>query len=281
MRIIRLLAPHCCVILLFAASLAAATINGIPLHSSTTGKGPATLVLVHGWTCDDRTWAPQVRGLSSTYRVITLDLPGHGRSGSPEDGKLSMDLFARAIEAVRAEQQAERIVLVGHSMGVITVMQYARMYPQHTAALVLVDGSVSMPPGAPREPMLAMAKNYGESLTAREAMVQRMFKPHTAPEVRELVLSMTSAVPPATPLAAMEALVDPSNWKEDVFQQPVLAVLSTVLDSTDPAANPEYMKARFPRLEYHRMAGTGHFLMLEKAEEFNARLRLFVAKLTY
>jgi pimeloyl-ACP methyl ester carboxylesterase len=86
---------------LFATPVSAATVDGIPLHSSASGKGPRTLILVHGWTCDDRTWKSQVPELSRSYRVITLDLPGHGQSGSPKDGKLSMDLFARAI-GVRA-----------------------------------------------------------------------------------------------------------------------------------------------------------------------------------
>ena len=58
------------------------------------------MVLVHGWTCDERTWQAQVPALAHDYRVITVNLPGHGRSGSPKDGKLSIDLFARAIEAV-------------------------------------------------------------------------------------------------------------------------------------------------------------------------------------
>ena len=109
----------CCALalLLFGvpASLSAATVEGIQLHSSISGKGPKTVILVHGWTCDDRTWRSQIPELAKNYRVITLDLPGHGKSGAPKDGKLSMDLVARAIEAVRYEAKADRVVLVGHS----------------------------------------------------------------------------------------------------------------------------------------------------------------------
>ena len=276
----RLLIP-CLVDLLFATSLSAATVDGIPLHSSTSGKGPRTLILVHGWTCDDRTWQSQVPELSKSYRVITLDLPGHGQSGSPKDGKLSMDLFARAIEAVRKEQGAERVVLAGHSMGTAAIVQYARLYPEHTVALVLVDGSVSMPASAPRDRMLAAAKQYGESVKAREAMVQAMFSASTTQSVRKQVLAMVQAVPPATPLAAMEAFVDPANWKEDVFPQPVLAVFAESLDAADRESDLAYMKTRFPNLEYVKMAGTGHFLMLEKPAQFNALLKSFVDTLKY
>jgi sigma-B regulation protein RsbQ len=279
MQLVLALAVPWVVNLLLALSLQGATVEGIPLHSSATGKGPRTLIFVHGWTCDDRTWELQVPDLSRTSRVITLDLPGHGQSGSPKDGQLSMTLFARAIEAVREEYRAEHVVLVGHSMGTMAILQYARMYPQHVAALVLVDGSVSMPADAPRERMLAAARQYGESLTTREAMVQKSsFTPNTPDAVRTRVLSMTAAVPPATPLAAMEAFVDPANWKEDVFPQPALAVFSD-LAAAEPDLKPAYLKTRFPLVDYHHLSGTGHFVMLERPAEFNALLNAFVEKL--
>src|SRR5499427_5943383 len=106
-----------------ATSLSAASVDGIQLHSTTSGKGAKTVVLVHGWTCDETTWESQVPVLSKEFRVITLDLPGHGKSGSPKDGKLTMDLFAKAVDAVRAEAKAERVVVVGHSMGTPVVIQ--------------------------------------------------------------------------------------------------------------------------------------------------------------
>ena len=93
------------------------------IHSTSTGKGSKTLVLVHGWTCDETSWAANVPELAKHYRVITLDLPGHGKSGSPKDGKITMDLFARAVEAVRAEQKVDKIILVGHSMGTPVIRQ--------------------------------------------------------------------------------------------------------------------------------------------------------------
>src|SRR6202046_4888243 len=130
------------------AGLSAATVDGIKIHSSTAGKGPKTVILVHGWTCDETTWNSQVPELSKQFRVITLDLPGHGQSGAPKDGKLSMELFARAVEAVRKDSKAERVVVVGHSMGTPVVIEYARLFPKHTAALVFVDGLVNLTPPA-------------------------------------------------------------------------------------------------------------------------------------
>jgi len=103
--------------LAFSALSSAATVDGISIHSTVRGKGPKTIVFVHGWACDESSWNDQVPFFEKNYRVITLDLPGHGKSGSPTSGPLTMDLFARSIEAVRVEAKGGRIVLVGHSMG--------------------------------------------------------------------------------------------------------------------------------------------------------------------
>src|SRR5215813_9323594 len=163
-------------ILLFFAtgSVHAATVDGIPLHSSSHGAGPKTVILVHGWTCDNTTWEAQVPALSKQYRVLTLDLPGHGKSGSPKDGMFSMELFARAVEAVRSEAKAEKVVLVGHSMGTPVVVQYARMFPQHTAGLVFVDGLVRIGSGTGSAPDPAQFTGT-EGRKARENMVRGMF----------------------------------------------------------------------------------------------------------
>src|SRR5262245_65620726 len=84
-----------------ATAARAATVDGATIHWTSTGSGRQALILVHGWTCDETSWKEQVPTLSKSYRVITLDLPGHGKSGMPK--VFSMEVFARAIEAVRAE----------------------------------------------------------------------------------------------------------------------------------------------------------------------------------
>jgi pimeloyl-ACP methyl ester carboxylesterase len=260
-----------------AAGLSAATVEGIKIHSSTAGKGPKTVILVHGWTCDESTWNSQIPALSKDYRVITLDLPGHGRSGSPKDGKLSMDLFARAVDAVRKDSKADRVVVVGHSMGTPVVIQYARLYPEHTAALVFVDGVVTIPAGAasggfrPPDPS-QMAGSEG--LKARETMIRGMFSASTTPDMQKHILSMMLAAPESTAVGAMQATFDPANWKGDVFTEPVLGLYA----DHSRAGDREYMKTHFPNMDYEEIPGTGHFLMMEKPEEFNRLLLGFLDK---
>jgi pimeloyl-ACP methyl ester carboxylesterase len=138
----------------------------------------------------------------------------YGRSSSPKDGKFSMDLFARALEAVRGEAKADKMVLVGHSMGTPVIRQYARLYPQHVAALVLVDGVVAISGGLAPQP--AQMSGPG-GLVARERFIRRMFTPATPPALQQQILKMMLAAPEATASGALLATLDPTNWKDDVM----------------------------------------------------------------
>ena len=203
----------------FAGPAAAATLDGMDIHSSSAGAGP-TIVFVHGWTCDSSSWDAQVPAFAKDHRVLTLDLPGHGRSDSPKDGKLSMDLFARAVEAVRAESGAERIVLVGHSMGAPVIRQYAHLYPERVAGLVAVDGPLDLrafgelPPGFP-PPMTGP-----EGRTAREGMIRSMFIAETPAPLQDKIMKMMLGAPEATAVGAMSAMFDPAIRWTDVTPTP-------------------------------------------------------------
>jgi pimeloyl-ACP methyl ester carboxylesterase len=260
--------------LILAAGASAATVDGLKIHSTSRGSGKATLVMVHGWTCDSSSWDGQVPALVKKYRVITLDLPGHGQTPLPKDGKLSMDLFARAVEAVRAEAGADKIVLVGHSMGAPVIRQYARLYPGHVAGLVAVDGPLDMRqfPADFKPPALTGA----EGLKAREGMIRGMFTPQTPADVQKKVLAMMLKAPEATAIGAMGSMMDPALRKADVVASPALAVWA----GTAPQL-PKLEEARqtLPKFEQTQVAGTGHFLMMEKPEEFNRILAAFVDKL--
>jgi sigma-B regulation protein RsbQ len=255
--------------------LSAASLDGLQIHSTVTGTGSKTVILVHGYTCDETTWTEQAPALSKQYRVVTLDLPGHGKSDLPKDGKFSMDLFARAIEAVRAEVKAERVVLVGHSMGTPVVLRYAHLYPAHVSALVFVDGLMPIPPAqasALATQGAVMAGPNGRA--AREAMIRRFFVAGTTPEVQAKVLKMMLGAPEATAVGAMNATWEPAGQTTEIPMVPILGIYA----GPSGVASEQAVHAAFPWVEYTSIPGTGHFLMLEKPEEFNRLLLAFLAK---
>ena len=56
--------------------------DGVPIHYSVAGKGEPALVFIHCWGCNRNFWENQVAEFSKTNRVVTIDMPGHGESGS-------------------------------------------------------------------------------------------------------------------------------------------------------------------------------------------------------
>jgi pimeloyl-ACP methyl ester carboxylesterase len=97
-------------------------------------KDAPAVVFSHGWTCSTRYWNPQVRALASDHRVITYDQRGHGASANSR-GQYGPDLLAADLSAVleatlEPQQQA---VLVGHSMGAMSIVAWAGRYPDQVA----------------------------------------------------------------------------------------------------------------------------------------------------
>jgi len=187
------------------------------------------------------------------------------------DGKFSMDLFARAVESVRREAGADGVVLAGHSMGALVIVQYARLYPMHVSAMVFVDGIVTTPNLEPIASLPGLAVRFR---AARKAMIRGMFSASTTPDMVNYILSMMLGAPKATAVGAMNATFDRPIGKGDVFTQPVLGLYA----DKSRFDRREYMKTNFPNLEYVELAGTGHFLMLEKPNEFNRLVLEFLSK---
>jgi pimeloyl-ACP methyl ester carboxylesterase len=262
--------------LVFASGASAASVDGLNIYSTSAGSGKATVVLVHGWTCDTSSWDAQVPVLAKRYRVIALDLPGHGRSGAPKDGKFSMDLFARAVEAVRAEAGADKIVLVGHSMGAPVIRQYARLYPERVAGLVAVDGPLDMRQFG--EGFKPPSLTGPDGLKAREAMIRGMFTPQTPPALQQKILAMMLGAPEATAIGAMGSIMDPALRASDVMPMPTLAIWA---GTNTQIPNVEETKKVLPHYSQTQVAGTGHFVMMEKPDEFNQLVTSFVDTLTF
>ncbi|HEX6866149.1 MAG TPA: alpha/beta fold hydrolase, partial [Caulobacteraceae bacterium] len=106
--------------------------------------GPV-LVMVHGYSASLETWEPWVARLGGDYRIITLDLPGHGLTRTPPGYQPSIDAFADYVEQVTEQLGVHNFTLIGNSMGGHTAWVYALKYPQRLDGLVLVDAAGWVP----------------------------------------------------------------------------------------------------------------------------------------
>ena len=120
-----------------------ADFGDVKIHYNDVGKGKNALVFVHGWTCNADFWRQSINAFPN-YRVVALDLPGHGASDKPQ-AVYSMEYFANAVQAVMKDAKIKKAVLVGHSMGTPVVRQFYRLYPEKTLGLIIVDGALRGP----------------------------------------------------------------------------------------------------------------------------------------
>ncbi|KUN06598.1 alpha/beta hydrolase [Streptomyces yokosukanensis] len=123
-----------------ARELTVVSADGARLHVEVHGPEDAPpVVLSHGWTCSTAFWAAQIRDLAADHRVIAYDQRGHGRS--PASPACTTHALADDLEAVLAQTLArgEKALIVGHSMGGMTVMASAARprFREHAAAVLL------------------------------------------------------------------------------------------------------------------------------------------------
>ncbi len=114
------------------------TDDGAELHVRVYGDpSAAPIVFSHGWTCSADFWIPQINAFAENYQVIVYDQRGHGRS-DVGSRPLGPDVLADDLADVLAATVAEdnKAVLVGHSMGGMSVMAWAGRYPEQVDRLV-------------------------------------------------------------------------------------------------------------------------------------------------
>jgi pimeloyl-ACP methyl ester carboxylesterase len=268
--------------LLLASALFAenATYDGARVHYESYGKGREAIVFIHGWTCDLTFWRGQAP-VYEKHRALLVDLPGHGESDKP-DVSYTQERFARAIEAVMKKAGVDRAILVGHSMGGPVALTFLRLFPAKTKAIVFVDSYI---PQAPRDDaeraamnarMAPFLKSFHEP-NYRETtgkMVESMFSDKTTPAMREEIRAKMSATPQHVVASAMEGMFAMEPLKQgESYNVPAMAIVASVRPGDEAQ-----LRTVFPNFrKYEAWPGSGHFLMMESPDPFNAALEQFLA----
>ena len=238
----------------------------------TVGKGAQTVVFIHGWSCDGGFWREQIPALTDKARLILIDLPGHGQSDKPRTD-YTLDFFAQAVLAVMRDASVQRATLVGHSMGAPVICRVYAQAPEKVAALVAVDGLLRRPTMTPEQVEQFVGPyrtpEYREHATK---FVKSMFPNPGTEAVRDSVLTEMLATPQHVMRSAMEGMFNPDqpDWDPKKLNVPVL-----VINAKNPmwtADYEAYVRALSSQSDYRTLDGVGHFLMLEKPDEFNAAL---------
>jgi len=161
-----------------------ATVGGVDwFYTDQEGDAP-TVLLVHGWTCDSHDWMWQLPALAERFRVIAVDLPGHGRStGVPGDWGPSG--LAHDLAALLEQRSVGPVVAVGHSYGAAISLALAVEHPAMVGGLVAVDPAFGFDDTEVRQMAdlaAAMQAHADPALVA--AAIAALDRPSTPPSLR-------------------------------------------------------------------------------------------------
>ncbi len=253
--------------------------DGVSIAFDSRGQGKVSLVFVHCWACDRSFWKEQLDVFSRNFRVVSLDLAGHGASG--EDRKQwSIVGLAGDVQAVIEELELERCILIGHSLGgPVSLVAAARM-PDRVVGVIGADTIHSVDFEFPREAVENLVHGFQSDFTGMmEAAVAASFPENG----NELVLEWVSArAKEANPEAVLAIAGDFPNFDPrealSAVKVPVRCINAKPysLSSFDTAIEANQNYADFDAV---LMGGVGHYLMLEKPEEFNRLLAATIAKI--
>ena len=241
--------------------------DGVPIHYDVQGTGVPALVFVHGWCCDRHYWDGPRDSFAPHYQVVTMDLAGHGASGH-DRAQWTVPAFAQDIVAVVEQLGLEQVVLIGHSMGGLLVVEAARRLPRSVIGVVGVDtwrniGDIR----TPEEVAAFLAPFRAHFLETARAFVRAMFAPTSDPTLVEAIVGAMSATPPPIAIGVYEALLNNGRNFQAGLQE-ITAPKITI----NASARPTQTEAQRYGIEVMRMSDVGHFVMLEDPQTFNRML---------
>ncbi len=252
--------------------------DGLEIVYDVRGGGEPTLLFVHCWGGSRAFWREQLDAFAEHHRVVALDLGGHGASGRMRTTWSIPDL-AGDVQAVADVLALERMVLIGHSMGGPVCLEAARRMPGRVVGIVAVDTlhdvELEFPPGFADR----MAAQFQADFTGTmEEFVRSMFSPEADPAVVDWVVAQASAIPDREALVALMRGFESLDLKEMLAQA---GVPIRAINAAPPYGMPTSVEhnREFADFDAVLIEGVGHFLQLERPEEFNERLRQVLLEL--
>ncbi|WKU02433.1 alpha/beta fold hydrolase [Micromonospora sp. HUAS LYJ1] len=273
--------------------------------------GRPTVVLVHGFCLDMGTFHFQRKLLAERgdYRIVAYDQPGHGRSGRLETGEYDLAALGHTLRGVIDRTAPEGpLVLVGHSMGGMTIMAFAEAYPElfgdrvvgtvlmATSGGLLAETKLVAPAllgrvGSPVLFMMSNATRYGGLVIDRARrstsnvawLLTRRYgfgTPKPSPALVSYVERMNSRTSADTVTRYLRTLATHSRFPAlaALSGTPVLVVVGDK-DMITPVVHSDEIVRRLPHAEYLKIQDSGHVVMLEHADEVNAALERFLEAL--
>lgn len=260
-----------------------AQVNGMTLAFNDQGTG-FPLVFLHAFPLNRSMWVDQEKTLSSRFRVVTIDLRGHGESDAPL-WHYSLDQAADDVCGLLDHLSIRQAILVGLSMGGYLAFAFYRKYAERVNGLILADTRAQADTEDGKRARFEMAQiayKQGPSAIA-DIMIPKLLSPatiETRPELVQRVRTMiegnqVSGI--AGDLMAMAERPDSIPFLQQI-RCPTQIIVGE-LDGPTPPADARLMAERIPHACLAVIPGAGHLSNLEQPEVFNEAIRSFCVTL--
>jgi pimeloyl-ACP methyl ester carboxylesterase len=221
--------------------------------------------------------------LARRYRLVAMDLRGHGSSERPRDGYVDSRLWAADVDAAIRELELDRPILSGWSYGPLVILDYIRHYGEEriggihligavtklgseAAAAVLTPEFLAVLPGL-------FSSDVGESVRGLDSLLHLCFTREPALSDLYTMLGFSVSVPPFVRQALLTRVVDNDDLLPAITK-PVL-ITHGALDAIVRQEVVAQHRARLPHAQIHIMPDAGHAAFWDDAAAFNRRLGAF------
>lgn len=261
-----------------------ANINGTQIAYSDTGAG-ISLIFLHAFPLNRTMWAPQEAHFSRRFRVVTVDLRGHGESDAPL-WHSSLEQYADDVNGLLDHLAIERAVLIGLSMGGYVNFAFYRKYARRVQALVLADtraaadsaeartGRFNLAQAAYRKGAEAVAEIMLPKLLGATSIVEQ---PGIVRQVRHMIETCEVSGIVVDSMAMAER--PDSMSLLSLIRCPTLVLVGEE-DHTTPPSEARLMAQAIPGARLSVIPGAGHMSNLEQPDLFNQVVATFAEELS-
>lgn len=246
----------------------------IQINVDDGGANGVPVVFVHSLAGNISQWSMQLNHLRKHRRAVAFDLRGHGRSDPSPDGDYRIETLVEDIDSIVRSLQIDQFVLAGHSLGGSVSIAYARAHPDRVLGLLLADpsGDGRKVPQEIMVPFLAALQSDDYVRTIRDYWQTLLAGSRL--EVKDKVLRDLSATPKEVVVSLFKDSLnfDPIASLES-FHGPKLSIITDLNDT------PFSLHNIVKDLPYKKISGTGHWLQMDRPDEFNKIMDQFLLSL--
>ena len=236
-----------------------------------------TLVFLHGATLDHHSWDPQVRALRHRYRIVTVDLRGHGLSAL--EGRFDFESAVKDVMALLHRLRATPLVLVGLSLGGNIAQKIVYRAPELVDALVVADSTCNTAPRHPLQAPMAIAALAPLGMTSRESFLQKAALATAQDDkVQQYVLAVNANRSTRDAIQILASLLASALHSDPDYRLPIptLLIHGDGDGMGDIVSGTRAWAEREPLADYVTIPDAGHASNQDNPRAFTAKLTAFL-----